>query len=87
MQKLKFILPATILPRMKHVLGTDAYQQTTMKKFSSAKYPLKKVAFQNNAFNRRAIKLITENTILTLKRKGTATILKKEAFQQKKNAI
>lgn len=79
---MKFTLPATILPRMKLVLGTDAYlEQMTMKKFSSAKYPVRKIVFQNNTSNRTAIKLITENNTLTLKRrKGIATVLKKRHF-------
>lgn len=71
---------------MKLVLGTDTYlEQMIMKTFSSAKYPVRKIVFQNNTSNRRAMKLVTEDTILNLKRrKGIATILKKEAFQQKK---
>lgn len=79
---MKFTLPATILPRMKLVLGTDAYlEQMTMKKFSSAKYPVRKIVFQNNTSNRTTIKLITENNTLTLKRrKGIATVLKKRRF-------
>lgn len=79
---MKFTLPATILSRMKLVLGTDAYlEQMTMKKFSSAKYPGRKIVFQSYTSNRTAIKLITENNTLTLKRrKGTATVLKKRSF-------
>lgn len=67
---------------MKLVLGSDAnLEQMIMKKFSSAKYPVRRNAFQNNISNRKAMKLVTENNILTLKRrKGIATILKKEAF-------
>lgn len=84
---MKFTLPATILPRMKLVLGTDAYlEQMTMKKFSSAKYPVRKIVLQNNTSNRTAIKLITENNTLTLKRrKGIATVLKKGVFSRKKH--
>lgn len=51
-----------------------------MKKFSSANNPVRKVVFPNNLSNRRAIKLVTENTILTLKRRKGIAVLKEEDF-------